>query len=1038
MRPISLAVENFGPYVERAFVDFEALGEFFLICGKTGSGKSSLFDAIAYALYGEAPGARRGLESALVSDFAAPGSVPTVEFVFSLSGVRYKVWRRAPYEKPKRKEGITRVPPDAEFSVWREGSWETIASGVSDCSAKAKDLVGLTANDFSKIILLPQGEFQQFLQMDSNDRGAVLEKLFPVDLYDRVAQIAKRDVDAAKARLAAVEEELAAVGRDLGDDAEARSGALEEEIAEAEAAERAAFDAVTSGERELERAKAEAARFARRAAVRERLEVLEAEAEAMGDRERRLAAARAASGVSPAAEAYARASAAASSRAGRLAGLEKVIGELEAQAAGRERARGEAASLADSIDAERQKLFALRSALEAWEKRKAALDLEARAAGELDARDRRLAEAQAAVEEISARISALEFPLEEESAATVEAEAARTALARAKSLMEASSRYVRKRAELDGLRVKRDGAVRDAEREGKAERLALEKLERLEREAAKGAAATLAKVLEPGQPCPVCGSTRHPAPAHLELDFASGPDLADLEKARAERAETIALSVAAGKELAHLEEKIAENSGILADIVAEMTALDDSDVLKEAEVLAGNASALAEKIGAELRLREETFERCTSALESFAGKRKKRAALEKEAIPARASLEQARANRAKAELELAGVSAQVAELSRSAGSGDPQSSYNETLSRIEAMENRRSAILGEVAAAEERLAQARAGREALASEHEASALSLEKDGDSLRIALAERGFLGVDETGLLAALERVRAAALPQSKLREEEAAVAAYRDFLARTRAEAAALAAEGAAPGGGAPDLGGIEATLTAARSSLSAARNRTDELRLASARLKEAISRRDGLASKRDRLGSENATLLHFASLIRGDIPPRRLPLKNYVLAAYFREVINRASMHLATMSSGRYYLKPDEGTAGGRGRIGLGLRIVDSWTGQDRLSGTLSGGEKFLTSLSLAFGLADCIRERRGGVSLDAVFVDEGFGSLDEEALDRAVDVLDRIRGSRVIGIVSHVTGLRSRIPARIEVEKSESGSRLSPAFSPAVE
>mgnify|MGYP001809667541 FL=1 len=158
-------------------------------------------------------------------------------------------------------------------------------------------------------------------------------------------------------------------------------------------------------------------------------------------------------------------------------------------------------------------------------------------------------------------------------------------------------------------------------------------------------------------------------------------------------------------------------------------------------------------------------------------------------------------------------------------------------------------------------------------------------------------------------------------------------------------------------------------------------------------------------------------------------KRLTFKNFVLATYFREVVQRASDHLARMSDGRYYLRPDESQATGRGKIGLGLKVLDAWTGQDRPTTTLSGGEKFLTSISLALGLADSIREQNGGVSLDAVFIDEGFGSLDDEALDRAISVLDKIRGSRVIGIVSHVGGLRARIPARIEVQKTAAGSRL---------
>jgi len=254
------------------------------------------------------------------------------------------------------------------------------------------------------------------------------------------------------------------------------------------------------------------------------------------------------------------------------------------------------------------------------------------------------------------------------------------------------------------------------------------------------------------------------------------------------------------------------------------------------------------------------------------------------------------------------------------------------------------------------------------------------------------------------------------------------------------------------------GLEAALGEARAALAAARSRSDARRLSIARLEETLARRLSLEEKRDLLGEGSRTLNRLSELLLGKIPGRQLPFKNFVLAMYFREVTRRASVHLSRMSEGRYYLKPDDGLvrgaarsplgsldgspglspadsqvqgrAPGRGKIGLGLRVLDSWTGQDRPTATLSGGEKFLTSISLALGLADSIRDRNGGVALDAVFIDEGFGSLDDEALDRAITVLDRIRGSRVIGIVSHVAGLKARIPARIEVEKTASGSRLS--------
>ncbi|MGB4571463.1 MAG: SbcC/MukB-like Walker B domain-containing protein, partial [Rectinemataceae bacterium] len=170
-----------------------------------------------------------------------------------------------------------------------------------------------------------------------------------------------------------------------------------------------------------------------------------------------------------------------------------------------------------------------------------------------------------------------------------------------------------------------------------------------------------------------------------------------------------------------------------------------------------------------------------------------------------------------------------------------------------------------------------------------------------------------------------------------------------------------------------------------------------------------------------------IIGLADLLKGGTQGRRIAFKSFVLAMYFRAVVARASVRLSEMSDGRYALEADEGS--NKGYMGLGVSVLDAYTGRSRPTGTLSGGERFLTSISLALGLADTIRARSGGVNLDAVFIDEGFGSLDDETLDRAVTVLERIRGARTIGIVSHVAELRSRIPSRIEVEKGPAGSTI---------
>jgi exonuclease SbcC len=233
----------------------------------------------------------------------------------------------------------------------------------------------------------------------------------------------------------------------------------------------------------------------------------------------------------------------------------------------------------------------------------------------------------------------------------------------------------------------------------------------------------------------------------------------------------------------------------------------------------------------------------------------------------------------------------------------------------------------------------------------------------------------------------------------------------------------------GGAAADLAALEAARSAAEHALETAQAELAELREARQRLETLIARRIAVAKERAELDATSGRLAALSALLAGELQPRRLPFKNFVLAAYFRAVVDRASLRLAELSDGRYHLVADEGQSGGRGRVGLEIQVRDSFTGRSRSAGSLSGGERFLSSLALALGLADTIRSRSGGVSLDSVFIDEGFGSLDEETLDRAIVALDRARGERTIGIVSHVAELRARIPSRIEVRKGREGSSL---------
>lgn len=1062
MRPLRLSLKNFGPYRELAEVDFSSLGEFFLICGKTGSGKSTIFDAIAYALFGQAPGARSGHEADLVSDFAQPGDKPEVAFEFALSGTVYRVARTAPYTKPKRGGGFTVALPDAAVFVAdpdAEGGWRNVADGVRDSNEKLSALIGLTADEFSKIILLPQGEFQQFLEMESTKRSEVLEKLFPVELYDRVAEIAKARVQEARTALAAVGMEIERLEAEAGEAPEGRLAELRAALEAASRDEAAAGEAVSSGERALERGREKAERSRRALEAAEAVRRLEAGGAVEAARAARISAARAAAAVEPFSRAFAKARAAALELEERAARLALAVEELAAAAPEIDRNRARAAELAALAEAKQGEVFGLQKAVEAWKRRVEAISL--RDAAERRARELegRLSAERAAAEALNAERLALQPSPEEEAASRAEIESLQAAEAALVPLAAQAKRRTALFADLAAAETSRRG-IEVFYKEAAAERDRLAgTLAALESQLAHSAAIRLAAELKPGKPCPVCGATSHPAPATAQLDF-GGATQDEVDTARAAHLEAAsgaaALEAGFGHAAARAEEKRAELAAQESELASGLAALGDI-LASWNDWVAGFGAEASAELGAALARAAEGVKAALAGQKSLIAaieNRRRLAAAKEKAIAARAeALETLRSEAEKASAELARRGAVLQETERDAGLADPSPAFEAAQSALSALKAERARLEAECAAHDRRFAEARASLETLGRERETRFAALAGEWSRLADILVSQGFLdaaqkpaaptvaatpataaaaallGEDMGGLAPAIAAAAAPALPPVALAAEERAAAAYREALAAAKAAAGSLVADLPEPGSQPPDLAVLEEALKAASAAHAESRERSTSLRLAIGRLEETLARRDAALARRKDLDAGSRTLYRLSELLQGEVAGKRLTFKNFVLATYFREVVQRASDHLARMSDGRYYLRPDESQATGRGKIGLGLKVLDAWTGQDRPTTTLSGGEKFLTSISLALGLADSIREQNGGVSLDAVFIDEGFGSLDDEALDRAISVLDKIRGSRVIGIVSHVGGLRARIPARIEVQKTAAGSRL---------
>jgi exonuclease SbcC len=1026
-------LKNFGPYREKAEVDFSRLGEFFLICGKTGSGKSTLFDAITYALFGQAPGSRKGSEGELASDFALPGEKPEVEFEFFLSGQKYRVARNPPYAKPKRAGGLTEVPSAAALWTEAQGAWKPLADGVAAVNKALSERVGLSADEFSKIILLPQGEFQEFLEMDSTRKGQILEKLFPVKYHEVVAQLAKERAAAAALELSYLSAEIGRRQAELGEEPQARAAAARELLAAKRAEEAKAQAALEGAQAVLEAQAARVRRAEAALAAQAEAAALESVVPQEEARAAKIQVAKAAAKVRPIEDNYLRQAAAAKDLEARVGALSMELESLLSREEEIQGLRQHIQALEAELGSKREGIFALEKASAAWSRRLEA----AGALKKAEARARELETAFSAEESsIRSRREALENAkreLEDEGQARAALEISRARLSGLSALADRLDRAAKLGMERAKAQKDHDMAQAALAEALEARQDAARALKRREEALSFLEAGKLASSLVEGKPCPVCGSVKHPSPAlgaqgSAEAEQEAGQGRAALVEAEAGFAR-------AGANLEHALSRLGELDAALDESIREISpAAEELSFGRIAvgrivvgRIAVGEFASAVREVSQAKESEAGNFKALAARLAGFEAARKAIRADEEALEAAGPELESLRAALEGARVEKGRLGAVVQEALLQSGETDPAPALEEFKRQASHAETEKAKATALCSRWDEAAAAAKSSLGTLRQESAASRQALAADLAALEAALQEKGFY--THPDLAQSLANLHAASMPDRVLAEEEAAAALYRESLAAARAKAASLAQDLPPQGQAMPDIEALRESAARSKAALAEARGATDALQLEVNRLETGLAALRELTARRRDQEEGSRSLAALSELLRGEIAGRRLPFKFFVLAMYFAEVVRRASIHLASMSDGRYYLEPEDGQSSGRGRVGLGLRVLDSWTGQGRPTATLSGGEKFLTAISLALGLADSIRERRGGISLDAVFIDEGFGSLDDEALDRAIGVLDRIRGARVIGIVSHVAGLENRIPSRIQVEKTASGSNL---------
>ncbi|MEU6894153.1 SMC family ATPase [Streptomyces sp. NPDC046557] len=992
MRLHRLTVTAFGPFAEPQEIDFDALSGagIFLLHGPTGAGKTSVLDAVCFALYGAVPGSRLPHLTSLRSDHAGPDTATEVTLELTAGGRRLEITRRPEQDRPKKRgSGTTRDRAQSRLRERLNGAWQGLSRSHQEIGEEIEQLLGMSREQFCQVVLLPQGEFAQFLRAGAEARGRLLGRLFDTRRFAAVETLLAERRRTAEAKVRAGDQKVLGIAQRMaqaaGDSADLRAWPLprrqpgdpglaeavrawaaiarcaaRERLAVAEyalaavegryaAARRAAEEA-----RELDRLQRRHAETARRAALLAAAEPERERVRALLDRARRGAL------VAPALELRGAAAAAhltaAHAQSLALAELPSGLAEAGAEqlAAFEQRLREELGAVGAARRAEQRSAEIGRE--------RATLDRESR-----DAEEQRqesaewLARWEGTRAELAGRVEAAQqaATLAEQLAARLEPARLHLNAARRRDALAADAEV----ADAALLRLREESAAaRESWLELKETRL-------------RGIAAELAAALVAGEPCAVCGSAEHPLPARPtagHVDRAAE----DAAHARFEQAEE--RRGAAERKLAAVREAEAEAAAAAGDATT-------AELLERtSDLSARHAAAHAEAAGL-----HTARERLARAEREYAARSADRLDAERRAAARASRREALDREQAVLELELALVR------------GDAPS----VAARARVLEDRVRIVTA--AAAALRRADDTAAR-------------LKEADDQLADAAFKAGF---DTTGAAAD------AVLPEyerTALQHRLDAWQAEEAMLADRHAERDTVAAAALPPA----DPEGAEEYAAVAAAKLRAAGSAFDAARVSCAELDRLSRQAEQELRALGPLRQEYDRVARMAGLTAGTSADneRKMRLESYVLAARLEQVAAAATVRLLRMSGGRYTLVHSDARAGGRGRSGLGLHVVDAWTGSERDTATLSGGETFFASLALALGLADVVTDEAGGMRLDTLFIDEGFGSLDDQALDEVLDVLDSLRErDRSVGIVSHVADLRSRVQAQLEIVKQRGGS-----------
>ncbi|EAC3383824.1 SMC family ATPase [Listeria monocytogenes] len=1014
MRPIKLTMQAFGAYAKKEVIDFEKLGteQIFVISGKTGAGKSTIFDAISFAIFGKANTFDRESFS-MRSHFATDKEITEVTLAFRLKDKIYQISRIPQQEIAKQRgNGTTTSPQKAELYELINDEMKLLASSVRDVNTKMEELIQLNVDQFRQILMIPQGEFRELLVSDSKEKEVILQRLAHTVYYEKVENLLwekqkQAEILVVEARKKVAElAELSLPGVEVSGKTTSEISVLQAEAIQSEQMILTELENKLSIIRKQTSEAVEKVTLAKEQLLdwqnldkyTEEIATLEIEKEFYQAIEVRLEAAK---------------------RASNLRSQDALCIRLKEQLETAEQTEKQVAFEAEEVKVQ---FSHVKKQKEALAEKEAELEINKRTLFQLEEMEPKILELEMistqkrrAELEWKEATTLLEEIVNSEQKIIAELQSVESRLVEINQAELTYLEVINKRTTVEAIIEKEQELVSkrmkmvawDSEKqteEQKLVQLLAEKaeiettIEQEETKLQKEQAATIAAHIHDGEACPVCGSDSHPALAK----FGETANLETLEVAKGKLHEKLLAITTTEKTISQLEWQLNEWTGI-----KELSLTEVQQTLTENIQLANN---LAEQI-AQLQAKVAQKETIQATLESLNNKQnetiteKNKVALEVEKLHQQVQMVSGKLSYLEQSIptefrDKVVFESKKKELSKKIEAHIKQANQVDALFRQTEKETTR--LESTLQSAQKTTVDA---KEALQVQREIFKEAM-KQNDFLSYDAYKQAFMSAEE-----------------QKIQEEKVADYERKRHLAVSRQADLKEKLQNKQK----PNIEQLEFIMKEKQLELSQSEENTMKQREFVTKRKELVENYQNSIQTVEQAEENYADIGLLADAARGK-NARRLTFERYILAMFLDTIIHRANHRLSKMTSGRFELQRKMEKAKGNVQSGLELEVFDEYTGLTRHVKTLSGGESFKTSLALALSLAEVVQEMAGGISLETMFIDEGFGTLDPESLEAAVEcLLETQENGRLVGIISHVPELKERISARLEVTATNHGS-----------